>query len=168
MVPIFWQSKRQTIVSTSVAEAELIAECDAFIAQKGMSELVAELRGFRPFKILAVDNAAAEAITQGTAGPTPWRTRHLKSKSAALTEAQDQEEITISHVPGVYQCADLATKTLPVVVLKRLMMLLVLLSIPQVTQSTPAGAGGSKQLWLFSGAMAVANAQREPRQWTRL
>ncbi len=42
MVPIFWQSKRQTIVSTTVAEAELIAECDAFIAQKGMAELVAE------------------------------------------------------------------------------------------------------------------------------
>ncbi len=43
MVPILWKSCRQTIVSLSTAESELIAECDAFVAQKGIGDLMCEL-----------------------------------------------------------------------------------------------------------------------------
>ena len=35
MVPCFWKPCRQTIVSFSTAESELIADCDAFIASWG-------------------------------------------------------------------------------------------------------------------------------------
>ena len=171
MVPGFWKSSRQAIVALSVAEAELIAECDAFVAMKGMAELVAELLGYRPFRLLAVDNAAAVAITQGTAGPTPWRTRHLRIRSAALTEAQDNEDITISHVPGVYQCADIATKTLPVVVLRQLMALIVVCSMAQVTQSAPAVAGSSHRLWLVGTAvigLPEVSAQFDQAEWAEV
>ena len=61
---------------------------------------------------MCVDNAAAVSITQGTAGPVPWRTRHLRVKSAALTEAMADKEIVIRYCPGVAQVADIGTKTL--------------------------------------------------------
>ena len=137
MVPCFWKSCRQTIISFSTAESELIAECDAFIAQLGIGELMHELTRIRPVRILGVDNAAAVAITNGTQGQTPWRTRHLRVRSAGLVEAVQNGDIEILHVPGIYQVADIATKTLPVVVLKRLMLLLMLQSMAVVIEASP-------------------------------
>ncbi len=99
MVAIFWKSCRQTIVSLSTAESELIAECDAFVAQKGIGDLMCELTRLNPERILGVDKAAAVAITNGTHGTTPWRIRHLRVRSASLTEAEEEKEIVILHVP---------------------------------------------------------------------
>ncbi len=51
----------------------------------------------------------------------PWRTRHLRVKSAALTEAVEDQATVIKHCPGVVQVADIGTKTLDSVKLQELM-----------------------------------------------
>ena len=104
-----------------------------------------ELTRIRPVRVLGVDNAAAVAITNGTQGQTPWRTRHLRARSAELVEAVQNGDIEILHVPGIYQVADIATKTLPVAVLKRLMLLLMLQSMAVVIEASPVTKAESVQ-----------------------
>ena len=159
-VPIFWKSQRQTIVALSTAESELIAECDAFVAQKGLAELLHELSPEIYRKVLAVDNAAAVAISQGTNGPTPWRTRHLKVKAAALIEAVEENVIEVIHCPGVTHVADIATKTLGTVILKRLMFLLMLLSQAEVSAASRVTLPVVTVIFLADGA----EAQQDPVQ----
>ncbi|CAE7409265.1 GIP [Symbiodinium necroappetens] len=60
-----------------------------------------------PRKLL-VDNASAVAMITG--GPGSWRTRHLKVRSAKIREQVESAALTVEHVGGDGQLADLATK----------------------------------------------------------
>ena len=68
---------------------------------------------------LAVDSSAAVQILSGAAA-SHWRTRHLRVKAAAITEAVEQGYCKVAHIPGTEQFADIGTKTLLIVVLERL------------------------------------------------
>ena len=58
------------------------------------------------------DNVAA--ITSFHSNSSSWRNRHLRMRARAGRERVDSGDLTVSHVPGSLQVADVGTKPLPV------------------------------------------------------
>ena len=103
-----WRSGRQSVVSLSVAEAELLEAVNCVQLMLGLSSFVEELWDARPRHCLRVDNQAAVGLTTESSGT--WKTRHLRVRAYALREAVRQEELCISHIEGLRQLGDLGTK----------------------------------------------------------
>ena len=108
--PIFWATTRQACIALSTAESELAALIEAWTALKGVGGLVEELEESPAELRLYSDSSAALAIVNGSSGS--WRTRHLRIRAAALTEAVQQGAIQLQHVPGQSLVADGFTKQL--------------------------------------------------------
>ena len=106
--PIFWATTRQACIALSTAESELAALIEAWTALKGVGGLVEELEESPAELRLYSDSSAALAIVNGSSGS--WRTRHLRIRAAALTEAVQQGAIQLQHVPGQSLVADGFTK----------------------------------------------------------
>ena len=111
-VPISWESGRQTLVSLSTAESELIAVVSGAQMGDAVAALISELLGFEPEVQLLGDNLACISIISGP--PTSWRSRHLRLRAAALRERLESGSWTIAHLPGQWLPADLLTKALSV------------------------------------------------------
>ena len=84
--PLMWESSCQSFIAQSTAEAELIGFNEAFQATESMAALL-HVIGYKPKRVLYGDRAAL-AQCQDTG---PWRTRHLRLRSAKLREALHQE-----------------------------------------------------------------------------
>ncbi|CAE6951085.1 GIP, partial [Symbiodinium sp. CCMP2592] len=106
--PVSWRCGRQSIVSLSVAEAELLEAVNCVQLMLGLSSFVEELQHDKPRHCLRVDNQAAVGLTTESSGT--WKTRHLRVRAFALREAVRQEELRISHIEGLRQLGDLGTK----------------------------------------------------------
>ena len=111
-VPISWESGRQSLVSLSTAESELIAVVSGAQMGDAVAALISELLGFEPEVQLLGDNLACISIISGP--PTSWRSRHLRLRAAALRERLESGSWTIVHLPGQWLPADLLTKALSV------------------------------------------------------
>ena len=109
--PVFLKTMMQTFVTLSVAECELVAACDGWVAVQSVSVVVEELREFVVTKSLHVDNAAAISIGESS-NNIHCRTRHLRVRSAAMHEAVEQKWLHLLKVPGRRQLADVGTKAL--------------------------------------------------------
>ena len=110
--PISWESGRQSLVSLSTAESELIAVVSGAQMGDAVAALISELLGYEPDVQLLGDNQACISIISGP--PTSWRSRHLRLRAAALRERLDNGSWTITHLPGQWLPADLLTKALSV------------------------------------------------------
>ena len=148
--PSQWESGRQTIISLSTAEAELIGLVAASQAGEAVSALVGEILGVIPDRRLLGDNAASISIAGGP--PTTWRTRHLRLRSSALRERLERGEWTIQHLAGEHLPADLFTKALAP---QRFLALLPLVGVhlapsPAIKLLAPKSLNRSKPL-LLSG-----------------
>ena len=108
--PVAWKSGRQSLVTTSSAETELLAasegatltySIDAMLADVGISPSSREIR---------VDNSAAITLASEEGGS--WRTRHLKVRAAALRQRIQEGWASIAYCPGEWQLADGLTKVL--------------------------------------------------------
>ena len=108
--PICWESSRQSLVSLSTAESELIAVVSGAQMGDAVAALVSEILGLEPEVHLLGDNLACIAIVAGP--PTSWRSRHLRLRAAALREKLESGHWTLSHLPGQFLPADLLTKAL--------------------------------------------------------
>eukprot|EP00439_Symbiodinium_sp_Y106_P083529 s1339_g23.t1 len=106
--PVAWKSGRQSLISLSTAECELIEAVTASQLQLGISMLVDELNGEPSKLVLLVDNSATVSLCNDA--PGTWRTRHLRVRAASLREAAREGRIEIRHIAGIYQKADLGTK----------------------------------------------------------
>ena len=83
--PVFWATTRQACIALSTAESELAALIEAWTALRGVGGLVEELEE-KPAELrLYSDSSAALAIVNESSGS--WRTRHLRIRAAALSEA---------------------------------------------------------------------------------
>ena len=111
-VPISWESSRQSLVSLSTAESELIAVVSGAQMGDAVASLISEILGVDPEVQLLGDNQACVAIVSGP--PTSWRSRHLRLRAAALRERLDSGQWTLVHLPGQLLPADLLTKALGV------------------------------------------------------
>ena len=107
---IFWKSRRQTLVSLSTAESELIAACEGVVLGQSIEALVSELLDQEVQKELKVDNVAAITLAEGGGSQ---RTRHLRVRASFLKEMIDKGALRVTHCPGEVQLADCLTKALP-------------------------------------------------------
>ena len=128
---VFWKSRRQSIVSLSTAECELIAACEGVVLAQSMQALASELLDMQPELILQVDNVAAITLAEGGGSQ---RTRHLRVRANFLKEMIENSQLTVKHCPGERQLADILTKALPV---PRLGLLNQLLGITAESLSDP-------------------------------
>ena len=106
--PITWRAGRQSLVSLSVAEAELIETINTSQLLSSTAAFTAELMSSEALLRINVDNAAAVALCSEAAGT--WRTRHLKVRAWHLRESVRLQQVVVRHIPGLNQLADLGTK----------------------------------------------------------
>ena len=104
-----WESTRQSCITLSTAESELLGYQEAATMSDSVKALIeilepeGELQG-----VLYGDNAVAISIVEKPDGP--WRTRHLRLRSHFLMEKIHNEPWVIRHLSGVHLVADLLTK----------------------------------------------------------
>ena len=107
---VVWKSKKQSLVTLSTAESELVAACEGVVLSQSLEALVAELEGSAGVKRLLVDNTAAVTLAEGGGSQ---RTRHLRVRAGFIKDMQGRDEIVVEHCPGDVQLADMLTKALP-------------------------------------------------------
>ena len=109
--PISWRSNRQSLVTTSSAEAELLAASEGAKMLESIEALLGDFGVVAERKTLLVDNRAA--ITIATSEGGSWRSRHLKVRHKALRHEVEEGLLKIEYCPGEAQLADGLTKMLP-------------------------------------------------------
>lgn len=109
--PVSWKSRRQTVVSASTAESELIEAADAHLHARPIVLLLAELEQRVATMFLACDNSAAISMV-GAAATHAWRSRHISIRGHLLDEAVRGGEVQFYFVGTHEQVADGLTKGL--------------------------------------------------------
>ena len=107
--PVCLRSARQSFVTLSTAESELVAGLDAVVALQSAEAMLQDFGVIGLDKTLRVDSQSALAIA---AGQGSWRTRHLRVRAHYLREQYESGQIIPVYCPGVEQAADLLTKAL--------------------------------------------------------
>ena len=128
---VFWKSRRQTLVSLSTAESELIAACEGVVLGQSVEALITELLNRDIQKELRVDNVAAITLAEGGGSQ---RTRHLRVRANFLKEMTEKGSLRVIHCPGEVQLADCLTKALPA---PRISRLNAMLGVGVVEQADP-------------------------------
>ena len=108
--PVAWKSGRQSLVTTSSAETELLAASEGTTLMLSIDAMLSDFGVSPTRRELRVDNSAAITLASEEGGS--WRTRHLKVRAAALRQRLQDGWATISHCPGEWQLADGLTKIL--------------------------------------------------------
>ena len=108
---IAWESGRQAFITQSTAEAELIGYNEAYQVGEAVGALM-QVFEVNVSKKLMGDSKAAIAQLVGDTGP--WRTRHLRLRSAKLREALQEQpgDWEVEHKKGGELVADGLTKSL--------------------------------------------------------
>ena len=109
--PLVWESTRQSFTTLSSAEAELVGMSHAIQMSESVQPLIDELLSMDSIVALLADNSAA--IRAFDSAPSGWRSRHLRMRAIAGREKIETNQLTVSHLPGEYQVADVGTKPLP-------------------------------------------------------
>ena len=108
--PIAWKSARQTLMTTSSAETELLEASEGALLMYSIDALLSDVGAKPTERELRVDNSAAITLAADEGGS--WRTRHLKVRSGALRQRIQEGWMAINFCPGVDQLADGLTKIL--------------------------------------------------------
>ena len=109
-VPVMWESSRQSFVTLSSAEAELVTMIAGVQVAEAVQPLISELIEQDTTVSLLADNEAA--IRAFDAAPAGWRSRHLRMRAYAARERISANLLRVTHLPGEFQIADIATKPL--------------------------------------------------------
>ena len=115
--PVFWITCRQSFVTLSTAESELMALMEGLIALRCVKSIVQMIHHGKVEGRMFSDSTAAISIVSGTTGS--WRTRHLRIRAQGLREALDRGETTLDHLSGKLLVADGFTKQLQGALLKQ-------------------------------------------------
>ena len=106
---IAWRSGRQSTVTLSTAEAELMAMSEAVLALQSSDSMMKDMFPGGQQLQLYSDSTSALAIANGSGS---WRTRHLRLRSAWVAELISNKAMTVHRCIGEVQPADLLTKAL--------------------------------------------------------
>ena len=107
---VAWLSIPQPFTTLSTCEAELVSACEALTLSQSIIPLWQELVELEPRWVVITDSVSAASVLLYPAGS--WRTRHLRLRCRAYQEMIEEEQLTLAHVKGQYQVADLLTKAL--------------------------------------------------------
>ncbi|CAE7208121.1 GIP [Symbiodinium sp. CCMP2592] len=108
--PVAWKSSRQSLVTTSSAETELLAASEGATLTYSIDAMLSDVGVFPSSREIRVDNSAAITLASEEGGS--WRTRHLKVRAAALRQRIQEGWANIAYCPGEWQLADGLTKIL--------------------------------------------------------
>ena len=107
--PIAWKSSRQTVISLSAAESELLEIIEGFTLGESTSVVFEEVMGDFS-KVLWSDSQSALAALSGEGGS--WRTRHLRMRAMYARQLVSQGSWGVHHCLGEEMVADMGTKPL--------------------------------------------------------
>lgn len=131
--PIFWTSKRQSIMCLSSAEAEYVVASHCAEQITSLHRLYYDLCNLKPSidepqfspTTMRIDNTAAISIA--TNPSVSERNKHCAICTLHIRDLIPQQKVRLYHIPSDEQLADILTKPLPrvdcLVMIKRLMML---------------------------------------------
>ena len=102
---VMWKSGRQSVVSLSTAESELLEIKEALTAGESLFVIINDLEE-EIWKIAWCDSQAAMAILRCEGGS--WRTRHLRIRASFARAI----EWALHHMGGLEMIADIGTKPL--------------------------------------------------------
>ena len=108
--PVFWITCRQSFVTLSTAESELMSMLEGLTALRCIKSIVDMLQPTPSEGRMFSDSMAGISIVSGTTGS--WRTRHLRIRAQGLHEAIERGETTLEHQSGKILVADGMTKQL--------------------------------------------------------
>ena len=108
--PVAWKSGRQSLVTTSSAETELLAASEGATLTYSIDAMLNDVGVEPTAREIRVDNSAAVTLASEEGGS--WRTRHLKVRAASLRQRLQDGWARITHCPGEWQLADGLTKIL--------------------------------------------------------
>ena len=106
---VFWRSGRQSFITLSTAEAEMMEIMESMVAGESIGAIADELYGELHRKSWT-DSQAALSILSSDGGS--WRTRHLRLRASAARQSINQGNWSIQHQPGNKMTADIGTKPL--------------------------------------------------------
>jgi len=115
---ILWRSAKQTLQTTSTAEAELVEIMEGATMADSVRVVIEELVGERVRCWQFTDSASALSIVSGDSAS--WRTRHLRKRARFLRWRALRGDVVMRHQPGSEMVADIGTKALASVRLKEL------------------------------------------------
>ena len=109
--PVAWKSGRQSLVTTSSAETELLAASEGATLTYSIDAMLSDVGVEPSSREIRVDNSAAITLASEEGGS--WRTRPLKVRAASLRQRILEGRASIAYCPGEWQLADGLTKILP-------------------------------------------------------
>ena len=107
---VAWLSIPQPFTTLSTCEAELVSACEGLTLSQAIIPLWQELIEVPTKWVAITDSVSAAAVLLYPSGS--WRTRHLRLRCRAYQELIEEEVLTLAHVKGQFQVADLLTKAL--------------------------------------------------------
>ena len=109
---VHWTSKKQSIVTLSTCESEMLAQVTGMKLGLSIRQLMVELLGNerKVWMSLKGDNMAAMYSLQTEV--SSWRTRHYSTFAAWIREKIEEYKVKLVHVPGKELVADGLTKLL--------------------------------------------------------
>nr|KAE8934158.1 hypothetical protein PF009_g15856 [Phytophthora fragariae] len=119
---VSWMSRRQTIVALSTAEAEYVAACEAAMEAVSESNILQEILPQQDVKLrIGMDSQAA--LVMATNPTYSRRTRHIELRWHCVREQVEKGVIDLHKVCGDVNPADMFTKPLDKLRLKRMLAL---------------------------------------------
>ena len=109
--PIYWKCSRQTVISTSTMESEIVALSESINPIKWVIKLLCDLHQQveLPVRVYCDNTAAIESTRTKSLSPS---TRHIAIKDLRVIEAVSDGLIEIVYIPTEDNVADVLTKSL--------------------------------------------------------
>lgn len=109
---VTWSSQKQQTVALSSCEAEFMAATSAACQAVWLRNLLKDLTGWESSSVkLYVDNKLAIELMKNPV--FHGRSKHIDTKFHFIRECVEKEIITVEHINGEEQRADVLTKALP-------------------------------------------------------
>lgn len=112
--PIHWRSSRQSLVTLSSTEAEVVSLCTATKDVAWIRKIALELNMIdnEPTPILCDNQSATKIVSKER---SVMRTRHLNAQNAYVYQEIQDKNISVHHVKADDQVADMLTKATTVI-----------------------------------------------------
>ena len=107
---VTWSSRRQTSVALSTTEAEFVAASEATKEVIWLTRLLNEISMLVAIPVLKVDNVSALKLVKNPAFHK--HTKHIEVRHYFVREKYEEGQLTLEHIAGDEQVADIFTKPL--------------------------------------------------------